>query len=92
MKCSHCGNKFRLPIDTAPGIFSAAALFLIVAGLALWLLEISIWPFFLLGIAGFIGLQAEVNRSDFNRGLTEGLSRSKCPKCNETVIVKLWSV
>jgi hypothetical protein len=92
MKCKHCGEKFSLPVDNAPGIFLAVGLFFIVAGLTLWALEVRIWPYFLGGVGGFIALQAEVNRGDFNRGLSEGISRTKCPKCKEIVIVKLWSM
>jgi uncharacterized protein (DUF983 family) len=92
MKCKHCGEKFSLPVDNAPGIFLAVAVFFIAIGLVLWALEVRIWPFVLWGAGGFIALQAEVNRGDFNRGLSDGISRTKCPKCKETAIVKLWSI
>ena len=92
MRCNHCGNKFRLSIDTAPGIFLGGAALALLAGIALWLLDVGIWPYFLFGMAGFVWLQAEINVSDYSAYQLDGVSRATCPKCEARVEVKVWSV
>lgn len=92
MKCSNCGEKFRLSIDSAPGIFLAFSGGLAVSGFVLWAFDVGVWPYFLFGLAGFIALQAEVNRSDYSAYQNDGCSRAKCPKCEQYAPVKLWSV
>lgn len=91
MKCKHCGEKFLLPIDTRPGLFFAAAVSFAVVGIVLWLIDVKIWSYVLFGLAGFVGLQGELNRSDLNIDSAECPSRTKCPKCKQPALVKPWS-
>lgn len=81
-----------MSIDTAPGIFLGGGALALVAGTALWLLDVGIWPYVLFGIAGIVSLQAEVNRSDYSAYQLDGVSRATCQKCEEQVVVKVWSV
>lgn len=91
MTCNKCGHKFALSIDTSPGVFMAGSMFFFVIGLVLQGLNVDIWPYFFFGLAGFVALQAEVNRSDYSAYQDDGRSRTKCTNCKAPIAVKLWS-
>ena len=92
MKCHHCGTPFPANRavrcspggQEAPGTFLIIAVPFIVAGLVLLALGVEIWPWVLLGIGGFVGLQIAVAHSD--------CSRSTCPACNEPAKIRPWSI
>lgn len=92
MQCHQCGTQFPANRavqcspggQEAPGTFLAIAVPFIVAGLVLLAMGVAMWPYVLLGLGAFVGLQVAVALSD--------CSRSTCPTCNEPAKVKPWSI
>ena len=90
MKCPNCQKLFdaNWQLDhqggqEAPGTFLVIGFAVAGAGIGLHYFGISIWPWVLYGIAGFVLLQAMVAWMD--------CSGTYCPECKFKVRVWPWS-
>lgn len=100
MKCKKCGKRYSADLyqpapggSSSPGVFLILAVLLLAGSATLFIFNISVFKWILLGLGIFVMIQVPIAWSDCrgNGGYaTHG--GVDCPACNETNTVYPWSL
>jgi hypothetical protein len=93
MRCSACNNEFSAAWaqpspggSSAPGVFLIVTIFILALAILLGRLGVASWPWVLVAVAAFVGIQVLVAWSDC------GKRGGHCPECETAHPVRPWSL